>query len=123
MLRLHKRSLRIAFLIIPLLSLGVVLPQFSSIGAAGLRQDEKHASSPLPSAEAAAKQGFLEDNSEISTITLEPPGKAAQKGQLVRPNVALGAAVIKEVEPNNTSATATPIPGASAKIRGNIFPV
>src|SRR5215813_5210105 len=112
MLRSHNRTLRITLLIIPLLCFGIAVPLFSSSGAAGLRQDDKRATSPLPNAEASAKQGEPGENSELSTITVTPPGKVAPKGRLVRPNVALGAAAIKEVEPNNTSATATPIPGA-----------
>src|SRR5947207_10798584 len=84
-------------------------------------QDDKYAKSPLSGPEASAKQGEPDENSELSTLTVTS-GLGKPKGQLVRPNVAQGAAVTNEVEPNNTSATATPLVGARVKARGNVFP-
>ncbi len=73
------------------------------------------------------KDGKGEDaTSEVSTI---PMGRMDTGAPLVKPGVvtpssalAPGSTLAQEVEPNGTFGTATPIAGASARIRGNVYP-
>ena len=67
-----------------------------------------------------------ETTSEVSTIPMGrmDTGAPLQKPGVVAPSSALapGSTLPQEVEPNGTFGTATPIAGASARVRGNVYP-
>ncbi|GEM_PF-1226679 len=121
--RSQKRSLRVSLLVISLISLVVILPQLSSTSAVRQTKDDKHARSLL-SVQGDAKETEPVENSELSIMTFDGGGvKLPKPAALLQPNAAQSVVgQINEAEPNGTSATATPIAAASAKVRGTVFP-
>jgi subtilisin-like proprotein convertase family protein len=99
----------------------VILPQLSSTSTG--RQEDKYAKSAL-SVPGSGKEIEPAQNSELTTITFNSGDEKPKRSAIRQPN-AIQAVVgqVNEVEPNGTSATATPIANANAKVRGNVFPV
>ncbi|MGA9770891.1 MAG: HYR domain-containing protein [Blastocatellia bacterium] len=113
----HKRSLKIWLLVISLITASVILPQLSSTSAAK-RQDEKII---LPPQE-GSKPGSASEYSEASIQRVESKGKIPSQPAPAIPNAIAALAEQSEVEPNGTSATATPLNSTSVKVTGAINP-
>ena len=114
----HKRSLRLSLLVIGLVVTSVILPQLSSTNVAKRVQDGKF----TPAPQEGSKPGSPTENPDLSIEPISSRTKAPPKPITPIPNATAALVEQTEVEPNGTSATATPLNSTSVKVTGSINP-
>jgi subtilisin-like proprotein convertase family protein len=127
----RKYSYRILALLVVFVAICIAVPQLSQMSSTNKPTSTKSVKS-VKSLPATAHQDSQKPGSDASQNKVEPNNPDFQiiefpssppKGNVARPRATAAATAQGEVEPNGTSATATPLAGASVKVRGNVFPV
>jgi subtilisin-like proprotein convertase family protein len=129
-----KYPYRFAALLVTFVAICIALPQLSQMSSTNKPTSTKSVKSvkslpatvgqdpKKPGSDASQSKVEPSENPDMETLAL-PNYMIPPKGNVARPRATAAATAQNEVEPNGTSATATPLAGASVKVTGNVFPV